>query len=181
MIAVPGDVDDRVAALTRALATQLDERVRRAQRRGVDLSSALDDPDVLAERMIAALPLGDPYDALIGPFYDMQGIIGFLGITKNAVVKRLRAGHLIGCQLANASRSWVFPTWQFGGEPVLVDGMAEAWAIVTVDADPWTAAAWMCSGNAGLDGTTPVAWLRAGRPVDDVVAAARRTAARWSA
>ncbi|MDY6811995.1 MAG: hypothetical protein SW127_23805, partial [Actinomycetota bacterium] len=92
MSIVPGDVDDRVAALTRALATQLDERVRRAQRRGVDLSSALDDPDVLAERMITALPLGDPYDALIGPFYDMQGIIGFLGITKNAVVKRLRAG-----------------------------------------------------------------------------------------
>ncbi|MEE3851331.1 hypothetical protein VZC37_13380 [Gordonia sp. LSe1-13] len=181
MTIMSGDLDDRVAALTRAFAVQLDERLRRARRSGVDLSSALDDPELLAQRMIASLPLGDPFDALIGPFYDMQGMVGFLGITKNAIVKRLSTGRLIGCQLDNPSRSWVFPTWQFGDDHGLVDGMAEVWAILTVDADPWTAATWMCSANAGLDDLTPVDWLRSGRRIDDVIAAARHTTARWSA
>ncbi|MGK2316610.1 antitoxin Xre/MbcA/ParS toxin-binding domain-containing protein [Gordonia rhizosphera] len=173
--------DDQVAMLARAFVTRLNDRLRRAERAGVDLTSALDDPDALADRMIAALPLGDPFDALIGPFYDMQGVIAFVGITKTAIVKRLRTGRLIGCQLADASRTWVFPAWQFGGDARLIDGMADVWAVLTVHADLWTAAAWMRSPNRGLDGQTPVSWLTEGRRIEDVVDAARRVSARWGA
>ncbi len=179
--AMAKSTDEQVATLTRAFATRLQDRLRRAERAGIDLASALDDPDALADRMIAALPLGDPFDALIGPFYDMQGVIGFVGITKTAVVKRVRTGRLIGCQLADASRTWVFPTWQFGPDAALIDGMADVWAELAVHADPWTAAAWMCSPNRGLDDETPVGWLTDGRRPEEVVDAARRAAARWGA
>jgi hypothetical protein len=81
-----------------------------------------------------------------------------LGISRQAVDKRRRAGRLIGLPLGR--RGYAYPCWQFrdgrtlpGLEAVLSD---------LSDYDPWMQAIFMLGGNDRLDGDTPLARLRHG-------------------
>jgi len=91
-----------------------------------------------------------------------------LGITRQAVDKRRRTGHLLG--LATGRRGYLYPSWQFGAqstvpglEPVLADLRGH---------DPWMQAAFFLSGNLRLGGDTPLAELRRGH-LEDVRRAAQ--------
>ena len=164
-----------------ALLELVDARLVQAEANGT-VGQILDEPADTAARMAALLPVGNPFDEMIGPFYDIAGAQALLGLSKSGVIKRLNNGEVIAAQLEDSARSWVFPTWQFSpASATLVDGMTEVWKTLLTQADRWTAALWMRARSADLGGVTVVDWLTAGHPVETAIALAQRDAARWAA
>lgn len=91
-----------------------------------------------------------------------------LGMTRQGVDRRRRAGRLIG--LTMGRRGYAYPVWQFGDvgtlpglEPVLtaLDGVS-----------PWSQVSWFISPNTRLDGESPLLLLRKDE-IEPVVMAAR--------
>ncbi|MCF8589916.1 antitoxin Xre/MbcA/ParS toxin-binding domain-containing protein [Gordonia liuliyuniae] len=169
---------DRKAEIVKALRKRLDEKFAAAAT-GAD-AEIFTDIDAIADAMIAALPTGDVYDQAGGPFYDTAGVVSILGISKQAVAKRVAAGTIIGCQLTEARRTWVYPVWQFTDDSQLIDHLDEVWTVLRGSTDAWTAALWLRTRNQALGGATAVDYLRDGRDPGVVLAEARADAARWA-
>lgn len=111
----------------------------------------------------------------IGPVFRQSDVALLLGKSKQAV--SADDGLL---RLEMRSGTVGYPAFQFDGR-TLVAGVRDVVRILTpAVATPWTAASWLTSPHAGLDGVGPIDALRAGR-VDDVVTLARRTATRMLA
>lgn len=147
-----------------------------ARRAGVE--SILDDAEGIAEAMSAALPVLDPMDELIGPFYDTSGLVKWLGKTRQTLSEQVRNGRLIGMQ--DAGGKWVYPTWQFDGAGQVHPRLVEVWQLLRTEADPWTAAAWMCAPGADTAGRSAVDWLVSGEDPEPVMFAAKDDVWRWS-
>lgn len=175
------DLMDRKQQLYAALRAQLDERFAAAEEAGVD-AEVFADSDAIASAMVAALPAGNVYDQVGGPFYDTLGLVEWLAISRQALAKRVAAGTLIGCQLADARASWVYPTWQFTPEGQVIAHLDEVWRVLRDGAgDRWTALLWLRARNPALGGATAADHLRAGGDPAPVLAAARTDAAQWTA
>ena len=91
-----------------------------------------------------------------------------LGISRQAVDKRRRAGKLIGLTLGR--RGYVYPVWQFSQGGTL-PGLEEVLTELRGH-DPWMQVIFMLSENTRLGGLAPLHELRHGH-VDDVRRAAR--------
>jgi hypothetical protein len=91
-----------------------------------------------------------------------------LGISRQAVDKRRRAGKLIGVSLGK--RGYAYPIWQFGGGHGTLHGLEDVLEAMS-EFGPWTQYAFMIGGNYRLNGETPLACLRRGE-VEPVVRAA---------
>ena len=91
-----------------------------------------------------------------------------LGISRQAVDKRRRAGKLIGLTLGR--RGYMYPVWQFSQGGTL-PGLEEVLTELRGH-DPWMQAIFMLSENTRLSGQAPLHELRHGH-VDDVRRAAR--------
>ena len=92
-----------------------------------------------------------------------------LGISRQAVDKRRRAGRLIGLSLGR--RGYAYPCWQFQGGGVL-PGLETVLAELGDD-DPWMQVIFMLNRHSRLEDETPLTYLRRGR-VEEV-----RRAASW--
>jgi hypothetical protein len=90
-----------------------------------------------------------------------------LGITRQAVDKRRRAGKLLG--LTSGRYGYRYPVWQFTGSGVL-EGLADTLSALAAH-DEWIQAAFFVGNNPRLNGRTPVEMLGAGK-VERVLAAA---------
>jgi hypothetical protein len=157
------------AALREAASASSDYRV---------LLRALENPEVAA-----VLRRDDPLAAarLRGQEVRWQlleksgGVLGaeevgqVLGLTRQAVDKRRRAGRLIGLSLGR--RGYAYPAFQFREGRTLpnLERVLEALR----DHDPWMQVAFFLSGNGALGGKTPLNILQQGA-WSAVVAAARR-------
>lgn len=141
----------------------------------------VEDSDAIAASKVGTLPIDTRYVELAGPFYGTTGLTHWLGISKQALAKRVDAGTVIACQ-ETARGTWMYPTWQFTGHAVIA-GLADIWQILRhgAAADPWMAVFWLKAANPALSGVAPVDWLYAGGDLDIVVAEARADAARWVA
>lgn len=93
-----------------------------------------------------------------------------LGLSRQAVDKRRRAGKLIGLSLGR--RGYAYPVWQLGQEGIL-PGLEEVLTSLNVH-DPWMRATFFLSGDPRLDGATPLEELRRGN-----VEAVRRAASAY--
>jgi hypothetical protein len=93
-----------------------------------------------------------------------------LGISRQAVDKRRRAGRLLGIRVG--PHRYAYPSWQFAEEGVL-SGLEDVLYDLRPH-DPWMQLAFMVNGNLGLDGKVPLEELRRGH-----VAAVRRAARRY--
>jgi hypothetical protein len=143
-------------------------------------ASDLGDPDKVAERMAAVLPTPEPYDSVCGPFYDTAGLVTWLGLSRQAVHHRAKAGLVLGCKTADGRT--VYPAWQFTEEGATIPYLAEVLGVLRAGTDsPWTHALWLGAPANDLDGSTPAEWLTAGNDPARVLAAARADAARWAA
>jgi hypothetical protein len=92
-----------------------------------------------------------------------------LGLSRQAVDKRRRAGRLIG--LSVGRRGYAYPCWQFrDGQPL--PGLEAVVAELDGD-DPWEWVIFFLNPLERLNGETPLAWLRQGR-VEEV-----RRVASW--
>ncbi len=92
-----------------------------------------------------------------------------LHITRQAVDKRRRAGHLIG--INTGRHGYAYPLCQFAPQGGIIPGLELVLAELR-EHDPWMQLAFLLNPNTRLDGQTPLAELRRGH-VEKVVSAAR--------
>jgi hypothetical protein len=92
-----------------------------------------------------------------------------LGITRQAVDKRRRAGTLIGLQAGR--RGYLYPRWQFTTDGALLSGLPELLADLA-EFSPWMQAGFMLSPNLRLNNARPIDAMRDGS-IDSVRQAAQ--------
>lgn len=173
--------DDYEAVLVGEVRTQVRQRLD-ALRRAGHTPTELGDPRLVAGMMVRTLPALNPLAEKLGPFYDTPGLIGWLGISRQAVDARVRKHTLLGLPTA-ANRSRVYPTWQFRDDGSAIPHLREVLDVLASGSpDPWTWALWLssCSEDA-YRGLSAARWLDQGRAPDVILAEARADAARWAA
>ena len=165
------------ARLVAELTAGVHERLARAAAAGRD-PAAYGSPTELAERMLAAVPTVNVWDAQLGPFYDTAGLTRYLGVSKQALADRVKRRRMLA--MTTSDGKVVYPVLQFAGRDLL-SGLPDVLAVFRdVPVDGWTLASWLVSPSPNLDGMSVVEWLRAGREVAAAQAVAQTTAARWS-
>lgn len=129
-----------------------------------------------AESAIASLR----WSQIVGERLNTTQVAELLGISRQALAKRLASGSLLG--LPGRSTTW-YPTWQFDIEtnsirPEVRD-LISAFREHLDDLDPYTIASWASTPQEeDLDGHTPIQWLQSHQDPTQLVTAAHR-AASW--
>lgn len=174
------DLMNHKRQLLHELTGLIEARFSEAEDAGVDVGLFADTAGI-ARAMVAALPTTTVQDQQVGPFYDTAGLTTWLGVSKQAIAKRVTKRTLIGCQLA--SGTWVYPTWQFTEDAVVDKRLSQVWQHLRNRTDAWTAVLWMCSPCQHLENTTAVQYLAEGGndQLDTVLHAAQMDTARWTA
>ncbi len=133
----------------------VDARLGEVERRGGDVTT-LGDPEVLADRMVATLPVAaHPFDVELGPFYDTTGLSRWWGVSRQALADRVRRGTLLACRTADGHL--VYPAFQFARDGAVRPGIAEAVAVFARQGvDGWTAAVWLTTASPAFDGDSAV-------------------------
>src|SRR5699024_7836184 len=108
------------------------------------------DTDDVADKMIATIPTLHPFDQAAGPFYNTAGLQAWLGISRQAIDQRVRAGTLLAAPLDNGRR--VYPVWQFTPASQVHPALLPTWQILRAHSDPWTALLWLQAANPALHG-----------------------------
>ncbi|MGB3696850.1 MAG: hypothetical protein WBA05_05400 [Gordonia sp. (in: high G+C Gram-positive bacteria)] len=174
------DLMDCKERLYAALHDRIEQTFAIAAAAGVD-ADVFADADAIAAQMVSAIPIGNVYDQLAGPFYDSAGLTRWLGLTKQALSKRIATGAVIACRLGDHRRTWVFPVWQFTEDRTVFDALSDLWRILLPAADdPCMAVFWFRARNPALGEMTPIDWLTAGNDLDTVLAEAAADAALWA-
>lgn len=132
-----------------------------------DALASLQKSDPLAASHVRGLLARSRLLEAEGGTISVDEVATILGISRQAVEKRRRAGRLIG--LATGRRGYRYPSWQFGPNGLL-SGLVEALHAIDVN-DEWMRASFFLNGNAYLGGESPLAELRRGH-VADVIRAA---------
>lgn len=165
--------------IVQAVRERLHKRLAAADAAGA-LPKQLRDPALVADSMVAALPGVHPLDTIAGPFYDTASLTTWLGITRQALHKQIRASLILACRTADGHT--VYPVWQFTSSGQLLTGLRDVLAaLCAATEDPWTVAVWLRTPVDDLGGRSAVEWLQEGRDPQPVLHAARADAARWAA
>lgn len=172
----------RVLASLEDLAARLDARRLAAVAAGPSsgyglLLSALEQPEAqealrteepLAPARLRGIRMREQLLGAEGGALGAPALAGLLGITRQAVDKRRRAGKLLA--VPAGARRWLYPSWQ------VVDGASLAGLEETLGAlgewSPWARLGFLLGENRRLGGDRPLDALRRGE-VDRVVRAAR--------
>ena len=92
-----------------------------------------------------------------------------LGVSRQAIDKRRRAGHLLAFEVAK--RGYLYPAWQLTSAGLLLPGLVDVLEALPNDS-PWADARFFLSGNLRLrNGRRPLDLLRRGE-IEPVVRAA---------
>ena len=119
----------------------------------------------------------------VGERMDTSQACEFLGVSRQALSKRVHGGSLVGLRGRGTT---YYPTWQFDLE------RGEVWPVVRhiIGAfieeiggpDPYMIAAWATTPQTeDLGGVTPAEWISKGAEDQPLIEAARRAAGRLSA
>jgi hypothetical protein len=168
-----------VARVSSRVTEELTRRVDVLRQQGHD-AAELGDPDDLAARMLAAVPLPSPW-AELGPFYSTTGLARVLGgVSRQAVDERRRRRTVLA--LRTADGAWVYPAFQLDGHNRVVAGLADVLDRFRPDTpdDEWMVASFLAAPQPGLGGRTIVEHLRDGGDRRAVVDLAEDRATRWS-
>lgn len=115
--------------------------------------------------------------AAVGERWDTATVTEFLGVTRQALHKRVVSGSVLG--LPGRGTTW-FPVWQFdrANHRVLPEAaeVIAAFGRALDTFDPLVVASWATSEQPEL-GMSPEEWLTAGKDPGEVVRVARRAAA----
>jgi hypothetical protein len=129
---------------------------------------ALRERDPLAPARIRGLRARERLLSAEGGTYSVQEAAVLLGLTRQAVDKRRKAGKLLAVTMG---KTWhVFPAWQFVPSGVL-PGLEEVLADLSAH-DVWMQIAFLLAAHTMLDGETPLNVLRRGE-IERVRATAR--------
>ncbi|HWE51607.1 MAG TPA: hypothetical protein VG273_17575 [Bryobacteraceae bacterium] len=104
-----------------------------------------------------------------GGAFTAEQVATNLGITRQAVEKRRRAGKLIA--VTTGRHGYRYPVWQFSDSGTL-QGLDEVLAVLTPFHDEWMQMAFFLQPDHLLNGDSPLDSLKAGR-LEPVLSAAR--------
>lgn len=117
------------------------------------------------------------WSGAVGGRWDVRRVTEFLGISRQALYKRLRHGSALG--VPGQGTTW-FPVWQFDPARRIIRAVTgsiiKAFRDADPEVDPLVIGAWAMSGNRLLDGKSPQEWVAEGGGDDAVLLAARRAA-----
>jgi hypothetical protein len=120
--------------------------------------------------------------AAVGDFLDTSQATAVLGVSRQALNKRLAAGSLIGLPAQGTTH---FPKWQFdmeaGAVRVEVRDITLPFLEELGTVDHFVVAAWAQTEQSDLNGATPSAWVLDGKDRGKLLRAARRAATRLAA
>ena len=118
----------------------------------------------------------------VGDRWDIRHSCEFLGVSRQALYKRVRTGSALGIP---GQGTTYFPTWQFDLDKRLIRQVVGEVICAFREADdevnPLVIAAWATSNNQLLDGLSPAEWIEQEDDHAPVVSAARRAAAGLAA
>jgi hypothetical protein len=123
-----------------------------------DALDALRERDPLLPARLRGLRNRERLLSVEGPALTAEEAASALGITRQGVDKRRRAGRLLA--LTVGRRGYLYPAWQFVPSGVL-PGLEEALAALG-DSDSWMQLAFMVNANTALGGQVPLSELRRG-------------------
>ena len=130
----------------------------------------------------AAIAAGrHPVAEAVGPCYDTAGLSRWLGISRQAIAKRVEAHTLLGCPTLSGARC--YPALQFDDLGNTIPHLPE---LLNLLARPggewcWRAALWMATRAPYLpDDASAADWLKNGGDPAPVLTAARDDAERWA-
>jgi hypothetical protein len=114
----------------------------------------------------------------LGPLYSSKQVREVMGRgTRQSVSELAKRRRLLA--LAEADGRLAFPAFQFGRGGKRLPALEQILQIFDGAVEtPYTIASWFVTPEARLDGKTPAAWLRGGRPTEPVLEAAARYAER---
>lgn len=135
------------------------------------------DVDDLAQRMVAVIPRRSPWNDVLGPFHSTRGVADLLGVSRQAVAKRVRTGSLV--RVVTETGESLFPAFQFRSGRPLPGLIPVVRALRAGTDDEYAIAQWLATPDPST-GRSPADLLAAGR-TDDALRAATRTAAAWAA
>lgn len=144
---------------------------------------AMNDTDVRSLAQSAALDaIGRHFwQAATGELLDWRGVAAYLNVhSRQAVNARYRRGRMLGFERDGRP---AFPAWQFDVAGKLykqVPAVLTAFREQGVT-DGRKIVSWFGTEQDELDGLTPVAWMRAGKPLAPMVLSARRAAFQLAA
>ena len=155
-------------ALSEAAAQRTDYSLLLRALEAPEVVEALARDDPLAEARLAGLRSKTFLLQAEGGAVPVEKAAAMLGLTRQAVDRRRRAGKLIG--LTMGRRGYLYPAWQFG-EHGTIPGLEETLAALD-SFGPWSQVSWFISPNTRLGGRSPLSVLREGQ-VEPVVRAAQ--------
>lgn len=117
----------------------------------------------------------------VGPFYDVTGLMTWLGVSRQEIQARREAGTILGCPTAEGEL--IYPVWQFQDDGELLAGLPAVLEVLASGIeDSWTWALWLRTAVPDeLDGKPAAEWLRDEGDVEPVLQLAANDAAVWAA
>ncbi|NMR28661.1 hypothetical protein [Crystallibacter degradans] len=167
--------DQMVAVLIRKLRDSVAANGRTLE--GVDL-------DRVVASITRTLPDKDNRNHMVdrvGPFYDTAGLERWLGISRQALRKRVQSHKLLACKTED--NVLLYPVWQFRDDGTLIPGLHEVLEILADGMEaPWSWGLWLTARvDDELGGMSAADWLASGRDPERVKDLAREDAAGWAA
>ena len=169
---------DQISAVEKGFIEELwrlfhDEPALRAELDGLAEEDALELGRQGARAVLAPLA----WSAAVADRWDVRRATEFLGISRQALYKRLRNGSALG--VPGRGTTW-FPVWQFDSRQRIVRAVTGAIIKVFRGADPaidpLVIGAWATRENRLLGGKSPAVWLAEGGGDEAIVRAAQRAA-----
>jgi hypothetical protein len=156
-------------ALSEAAAQRTDYSVLLRALEAPEIVESLASDDPLAEARLSGLRSKAFLAQAEGGTLSAEETANVLGLTRQGVDRRRRAGRLLALTLGR--RGYRYPIWQFADQGML-PGMEETLAALDSFGE-WSQVSWFINPNMDLDGRSPLSLLREGR-VEPVVRAAHR-------
>ncbi|MGB2954229.1 MAG: hypothetical protein WBB74_12685 [Gaiellaceae bacterium] len=136
------------------------------------------DPSALGRRGALLAASDVIWHKHLGPMYSSKQVRELMGRgSRQSVSELAKRRRLLALPEDDGRLS--FPAFQFGRNAKRLPGLERILDVFKGAVEtPYTIASWFVTPERRLDGKTPAAWLRAGRPVDPVLEAATRYAER---
>ncbi len=156
------------------------ERAASAYKRELDaIGVELEDAEEAGRRAALITASDQVWRDQLGPLYSTRQVSVLMGNSKQAVSELARRKRILA--LSSRRGPPLFPAFQFGRDGRPLPGIPQVIAILApVVATPFTIASFLSTAQAALEGQTPARWLKRRRPLEPVLASARRQAARLS-
>lgn len=168
-----------VSAVEQAILDRITEGIHQRFGRVAEGGASQLDPEWIADAMLNAIPTAHPFHSL-GPFYDTTGLSRWMGISRQAVHRKVKKHQLLAPVTGDGQR--VYPAWQFTPDGKTVPGLSAVLRILNTD--QWTASIWLTTPSERLGNESAVDHLGRTTPQNEpltaVLSAAREDAARWA-